>query len=116
MAGQQGEIRTGPQTIFQLRRLPVRFEKGQGQTHLKAMADPTDKSKRSHDRSGMPGPEANVPDRVTDSYREASASRLARHETYTMAFVKQLEGPGITRKGDPHPKSLVAGGRQCTQR
>ena len=54
----------------------------------------------------MLGPEANVPDRVTDSHREASAPRPGTHETYTMAFEKQLEGTGITRKGDPHPQVI----------
>ena len=38
LAGEQGEIRTGPKTGFQLRRLPVRPERGQGQTHTRALA------------------------------------------------------------------------------
>ena len=48
--------------------------------------------------------------------------RPVTHETYTMAFEEQLEGTGITRKGDPHPQvstptsEMVAGGRQCASR
>ena len=30
-----------PKQVFQLHRLPVRFERGQGQTHPRALADPT---------------------------------------------------------------------------
>ena len=41
----------------------------------------------------MPNPEANVPDRLTDSQR--GTSRPATHETNTVAFEKQLEGTGF---------------------
>ena len=39
LAGEQGKVRTGPKTSFQLRRLPVRYLGGQGQTHTRALAD-----------------------------------------------------------------------------
>ena len=39
LAGEQGEVRTGPKTGFQLPRLPVRPQGGQGQTHTRALAD-----------------------------------------------------------------------------
>ena len=39
LAGEQGEVRTGPKTGFQLCRLPVRSQGGQGQTHTRALAD-----------------------------------------------------------------------------
>ena len=38
LAGEQGVVRTGFKTGFQLRRLPVRPERGQGQTHTRALA------------------------------------------------------------------------------
>ena len=38
LVGQQGEIRTGSKTGFQLYRLPVRPARGQGQTHTRALA------------------------------------------------------------------------------
>ena len=52
LASEQKHIRTGSKTGFQLRRLPVRSDGGQGQTHPRALADPTSKDKRPHDRSG----------------------------------------------------------------
>ena len=39
VAGEQGKIRTGPQTGLQLCRLPVRLERGQGQTNRRTLAD-----------------------------------------------------------------------------
>ena len=39
LAGEQGEVRTGAKTGFQLRRLPVLLERGQSQTHTRALAD-----------------------------------------------------------------------------
>ena len=39
LACERGEVRTGSQTCFQLRRLPVRPHGGQGQTHTRALAD-----------------------------------------------------------------------------
>ena len=72
MTSEQRQIRTGSKTGFQLRRLPVQPERGQGQTHPRVLADPTSKNKRLH---GWPGPETNVPDRLTDGHREASISK-----------------------------------------
>ena len=46
----------------------VRPERGQGQTHPRALADPTDKNKRSHDRPGMPGPETDVLEQFNDEH------------------------------------------------
>ena len=122
LASAQRQIRAGAQTGFQLRRLPVRSERGQDQTHPRVLADPTSKNKRPHDRSGMPGPEANIPNRFTDSYREASALRPVTHETHTEAPQKQLKGTRVTQKGDPYtqvaPPSLkmVTRGSKCASR
>ena len=102
LASEQRQIRTGSKTGFQLRRLPVQPERRQGQTHPRVLADPTSKNKRLH---GWPGPETNVPDRLTEQ-----------------ASQKQLEGTRDTRKSDPHsqvtplPSEMGAGGRQCTHR
>ena len=38
MAGEQGKVRAGSQTGLQLRRLPVRPERGQGQTNRRTLA------------------------------------------------------------------------------
>ena len=39
LAGEQGEVRTGPKTGFQLRRLTVRSQGGQGQTDTRALEE-----------------------------------------------------------------------------
>ena len=44
--GKHGEITTGPQTSFQLHRLPVRPEGGQGQTHPRVLEDPDSRDPR----------------------------------------------------------------------
>ena len=103
LASKPGEIRAGPQTSIQFCRLPVRLERGQGQTHPRALADLTGKDKRSYVRSGMPGSETDVLDRITNSSRETSAPRAVTHETYPVTFEKQLESLG---KQIPVPKSL----------
>ena len=53
VVGQQGEIRSGSQTGLQLRRLPVRPERGQGHTHHRASADLNSKNSSIIDRSSL---------------------------------------------------------------
>ena len=122
MAGEQGEVRTGSQTGFQLRRLPVRPERGQGQTYRRTLAD-LDRQDQIHTvRSGLPGLTIHVPHRSTHSNRKASPLRATTHETHTVALEKQLEGPRITGRGDPGlqvpppPPKVVAGGKQCASK
>ena len=45
LVSEQRQIRTGTQTVFQLRQLSVLFERGQGQTHPRTLADPTNQNK-----------------------------------------------------------------------
>ena len=122
LAGEQGKIRTGPQTGLQLRRLPVRPVSGQGQTNRTMLAD-LDRQDQIHTvGSGLPGPTIHVPHRSTHSNRKASPLRSTTHETHTVALEKQLEGPRVTGKGDPGPQvppppsKVVAGGKQCAYR
>ena len=122
MAGEQGKIRAGPQTGLQLRRLPVRPERGQGQTNRRTLAD-LDRQDQIHTvRSGLPSPTIHVPHRSTHSNRKAGPLKATTHETHTVELVKQLEGPRITGKGDPGPQvppppsKVVAGGKQCVTR
>ena len=122
VAGEQGKIRTGPQTGLQLRRLPVRPERGQGQTNRRSLADLDRQDQIHHVRSGVPGPTIHVPHRPAHSNRKTSPLRASSHETHTVALEKQLEGPRVTGKGDtgpqvpPPPPEVVAGGRQCASR
>ena len=122
VAGEQGKVRTGPTAGLQLRRLPVRPEGGQGQTNRGTLADLDRQDQINTVGSGMPGPKIHVPHRSIHSNRKTSPLRVTTHETHTVALEKQLEGPRITRKGDPcsqipPPSSkVVAGGRQCATR
>ena len=54
LAGEQGEVRTGAKAGFQLRRLPVRPQGGQGQTHTRSLADLTRQDIVNPVRSGVP--------------------------------------------------------------
>ena len=92
LASERGKIRAGTQTSFQFRRLPVRLERGQGQTHTRTLGGLTDKDTGDHVQSSVPGPETNVLNRVTDCYAKTSALRWLTHETHTVASQKQLEG------------------------
>ena len=98
LAGEQGEVRTGSKTGFQLRRLPVRLERGQSQTHTRALADLDRQNSVNSLRSGVSGPAVHVPHRTPNSNRKASPPRLTSYETHTVAL--ELEGTRITRKGD----------------
>ena len=70
----------------------------------------------------MPGPTVHVPHRSTHSNRKTSSPRATSHKAHTVALEKQLEGPRVTRKGDPGPQlppptsKVVAGGKQCATR
>ena len=122
VAGEQGKVRTGPTAGLQLRRLPVRPEGGQGQTNRGMLANLDRQDQINNVGSGVPGPEIHVPYRSTHSNRKTSPLKATTHEAHTVALEKQLEGPRITRKGDPcsqipPPSSkVVAGGRQCATR
>ena len=122
LAGEQGEVRTGPKAGFQLHGLQLRPQGGQGQTHTRALADLNRQDMVISVRSGVSGPAVHVPHRTSNSHRKASLSRSTSYETHTLALEEQLEGARITRKGDtcsqvaPPPLKVVAGGKQCASR
>ena len=70
----------------------------------------------------LSGPAVHVPHRTSHNHRKASPLRSPSHETHTVALEEQLDGTGITRKGDtrpqvaPPPLKAVAGGKQCVSR
>ena len=72
LAGEQGKIRTGSKTGLQLRRLPVRPERGQGQTHTRTLAGLDRQDPVNPVRSGVSGPAVHVPHRSSHSNRKAS--------------------------------------------
>ena len=122
VAGEPRKVRTGSQTALQLRRLPVRPERGQGQTNRRTLAGLDRQDQINDVGSGMSGPEIHVPHRSPHSNRKTSPLRATPHETHTVALEKQLEGPRVTGKGDPGPQvppppsKVVAGGKQCATR
>ena len=106
LASEQRKIRAGTQTSFQFRRLPVRLEGGQGQTHTRALADPTDKNKGTHIQSSMPGPKFNVPHQVIDSHRKTSTFRPFTLEAHQWHLKNKWRVPETLEKVIPIPKSL----------
>ena len=95
LADEQGEIRTGPKTSFQLRRLPVQPERVQGPTPERWQALTT-KIQNMPFRPGVPGLAVHVPHRSSNCNRKASAPRSAPYEAHTLALEEQLEGPRVT--------------------
>ena len=63
VVGEQGKVRTGTQTGLQLRRLPVRPERGQGQTNRRTLAGTDRQDQVNSVGSGLPGPSVHVPHR-----------------------------------------------------
>ena len=106
VAGERGKVRTGPKTGFQLLRLPVRPQRGQGQTHTRALADLSRQDIVNPVRSGVPGPGVHVPYRASNSHRKASPPGSTSYEAHTVALEKQLEVPGSLEKVIPIPRSF----------
>ena len=111
-----------PQTGFLLRRLPVRPERGQGQTHLGTVADLDSKNPNFVNRTNLSRSSVDVPHRAVNSHRKTGSLGTTPHKAHTEAPQKQLEGPRIRREGDtssqiaPPASKVVAGGKQCTPR
>ena len=72
VVGEQGKVRTGPQTGLQLRRLPVRPEGGQGPTNRRTLTDPDRQDQIHNVGSGLPGPAIHVPHRSSHCNRETT--------------------------------------------
>ena len=98
LAGEQGKVRAGLKTGFQLCRLPVRPERGQGQTNTRALAGLDREDSVNTVQTGVPGPAVHVPHRFTHSNRKASPPRATPHEAHTVALEKQLKRPRVTSK------------------
>ena len=78
VAGEQGKVRTGPTADLQLRRLPVRPERGQGQTNRRTLADLDRQDQINTVGSGVPGPKIHVPHRGTHSTETEKQVHLGR--------------------------------------
>ena len=98
VASESGEIRTGTQTGFQLRRLPVRPPGRSGPTHYGQVAKSSGQDTSPLIPTFMSGQGFHVLDRIANSHRKTSSSRSSSHETNSVAFKKQLESTRVTRK------------------
>ena len=122
LVGELRQIRTGTQAGFQLCSLPVRPQVQSGPAHTGPMAEPSRENTETSIPTGLSGLGIHVFDRFINRHRKASSYGPTSYETHTVAFEKQLEGMGITTKGDPNcqvpapPFIKVAGRRQCTHR
>ena len=86
LASERGQIGAGTQTSFQFCRLPVRLERGQGQTHPRTLAEPTVQNTGNYVQSSVSGP--NVLDRITVCHRKTSSFGPLTYETHTVASQK----------------------------
>ena len=100
VASKYGEIRTGTQTDFQLRRLPVRPSGRSSPTHSGLVAKSSGQNTSPLIPTFMSGEGVHVLDRVINSHRKTSSPRSPSHETNSVALKKQLESTGVTRKED----------------
>ena len=122
LAGKYGEIRTGTQTDFRFRRLPVRPPNRPGQTDHGPVAKPSGQNTSTIAAAGLSGPSVYVTDRFTNSHRKTGSPRPTTHETHTVASQKQLEGPRIFRKDHPSTQvpapssAMVVRRKQCATR
>ena len=118
LASEFGQVGTGTQTNLRFCRLPVRPQDWSGPTDSRPVAESSGQDIGNLATTGLSGPTVHVPDRLTDSHREASSPRPVTHEGHTVASQKALENTRITRKGDPNSQfpapsfTMVATGRQ----
>ena len=105
LAGEQ-EVRTGSKTGFQLRRLPVRPQGWQGQTHSRVLADLNRQDLVNSIWSGVPSLAVHVPHRTSDSHRKTSPPRSTSYETHAVALKNNWRVPESLEKVIPIPRSL----------
>ena len=122
LVGEFRKVRAGTQAGLRFCRLPVRSQVRPGQTDPGPVAKPSGQDTSTSVITGLSGPTIYVPDRPTNSHREASSPRPTAHETPTVASQKQLDSTGISREDyspteNPAPSlTMVARRRQCASR
>ena len=106
MAGEQGKVRAGSQTGLQLRRLPVRPERGQGQTNRRTLAGLDTQDQINIVGSALPGPTIHVPHRSTHSNRKASPFRATNMRPIQWHLKNNWRVPESLEKVISVPESL----------
>ena len=108
-----------PKQVFNFVGYPFDLEEGKVRPTAERWQTLTDKIRSILSDPVCP---VHVPHRSTHSNRKTSPPRATAHEAHTVALEKQLEGPRVTRKGDPGPQlppppsKVVAGEKQCATR
>ena len=106
LAGEQ-EVRTGSKTGFQLRRLPVQPQGGQGQTNTRALADLNRQDIVNSVRCSVPSAAVYVPHRAPKSHRKASPPRSTLYMRPIQWHLKNnWRVPESLQKVIPLPRSL----------
>ena len=105
-AGEHGKVRAGSQTGLQLRRLPVRPERGQGQTNRRMLAGLDTQDQINIVGSALPGLTIHVPHRSTHSNRKASPLRATNMRPIQWHLKNNWRVPESLEKVIPVSKSL----------
>ena len=105
-AGEQGKVRAGSQTGLQLRRLPVRPERGQVQTNRRTLAGLDTQDQINIVGSALPGPTIHVPHRSTHSNRKTSPLRVTNMRPIQWHLKNNWRVPESLEKVIPVSKSL----------
>ena len=122
MVGKRGKVRTGTQTDFQFRRLPVRLEGRQGQTYPRTLAESAGQDTGDFSLSSVSGPELHAPDQAVDCHGKTGTHGQITYKTHTVAPQEQLENPRDFGEDHSHTQitpptsEMVAGGGQCYHR
>ena len=93
------EVRTGPQTGIQFRRLPVRPDYRSGSTHARPVGVASTETKVHESSSPVYGSSIHVLNRPSDGHRKASLCGSSPHEAHSVAPEKALARPGSPREG-----------------
>ena len=106
LSGEQGEVRTGSKTGFQLRRLPVRPEIGQGQTHTRVLVGLDRQNSDNSVWSGVSGPAVHVPHRSSHNHRKASPPMSTSYRPIQWHLKNNWRVPESLENVIPVPRSL----------
>ena len=107
LASKRGEVRTGLKTGFQLHRLPVRPQGGQGQTHTRALADLNRQDLVNSVRSGVSGLAVHVAHNSLLTATEKQVHQGRRHIGPIQWHLKNnWRVPESLEKVIPIPRSL----------
>ena len=122
LAGEFGKVGTGAQADLRFCRLPVRPQGRPGPTDTGPVAEPSGQDTKNIVITDLSGPAIHVPDRFTNSYREASSLRPTSYETHTVASQKHLACTRVPGKSYSNSQAfapsltMVAGRSKCSHR